>query len=76
MPVQPVALRYSQPGLPVSPAVAWVGDTTLVQNLWAVACAQGIQVRLQALPAHGSRHADRRALVRLVEAAVADALAP
>lgn len=73
-PLQPVALRYSEPGHPVSPATAWVGETTLVQNLWAVACAEGLTVRVQVLPPLGSRHADRRALVGRVQDAIAAAL--
>ena len=57
-PVQPMALRYSEPGQAVSPAVAWLGDTTLVSSLWTIACAQGLVVHVRALPAEASAHAD------------------
>jgi 1-acyl-sn-glycerol-3-phosphate acyltransferase len=74
-PVQPVALRYSQPGHPVSPAVAWVGESTLGQSLWAIACADGLVVRVQALPPEASVHADRRALAEHLRQQLAEALA-
>ncbi|HSW03398.1 MAG TPA: lysophospholipid acyltransferase family protein [Aquabacterium sp.] len=74
-PVQAVALRYSQPGHAVSPAVAWVGDVTLLQSLWSIAAADGLQAGVRVLPPQGSRHADRRALVAHVRDVIADALA-
>ncbi len=74
-PVQPVVLRFSQPGAPFSPAVAWVGDDTLATSLWRVACARGLQAHVTVLAAHGSRHADRRALAELVKDDIAGVLA-
>jgi 1-acyl-sn-glycerol-3-phosphate acyltransferase len=62
VPVQPVALRYADAAGPVSEAVMFVGDTSLVQSLWWVACGEQITVRVQVLPAQGVRHADRRRL--------------
>lgn len=73
-PVQPVVLRYSQPGQCFSAAVAWLGDTTLVANLWAVLCAQDLAVQMQVLPAIGSRHADRRALAAHVRESIEQVL--
>jgi 1-acyl-sn-glycerol-3-phosphate acyltransferase len=61
-PIQPVALSYSQPGHDVSPAVAWLGDTTLLSSVWTIAMADGLGVRVTALSPQGSEHADRRAL--------------
>jgi 1-acyl-sn-glycerol-3-phosphate acyltransferase len=61
-PVQPVALRFSQPQHAVSPATRFVGDTSLVQSMWAVACADDLRVRVAVLPPVASEHADRRAL--------------
>lgn len=61
-PLQPVALRYHQPGQSPSTVVAWVGDTTLAQSLWAIACAEHLAVTVTALPPVASAHADRRAL--------------
>jgi len=74
-PVQPVALRYSEPGQAVSPAVAWLGDTTLVSSLWTIACAQGLVVHVRALPAEASAHADRRALAEHLQQVLGAALA-
>lgn len=67
-PVQPIALRYSDARRAVSPAAAYVGDTSLVQSLWWVACADSLRVRLCFLPAEATRHADRRALARRLAA--------
>ncbi len=61
-PVQPVALRYSEPGHDVSPSMAFVGDTTLMQSLWQVITARGLVVQLRILPLQAANHADRRAL--------------
>jgi 1-acyl-sn-glycerol-3-phosphate acyltransferase len=74
-PVQPVVLRFHQPGHRFSPDVAWLGETTLLQNLWAVLCAEALTVELSVLPALGSRHADRRALSARVQQAIAEVLA-
>ena len=74
-PVQPMALRYSEPGQAVSPAVAWLGDTTLVSSLWTIACAQGLVVHVRALPAEASAHADRRALAEHLQQVLSEALA-
>lgn len=63
-PIQPVALRYTEPGLDHSPAVSWLGATTLVHSVWTIACARGVQVRVTALASRGSAHADRRALAQ------------
>lgn len=65
-PVQPIALRYADARHAVSPAVAYVGDTTLLQSLWWVAGAQGLRIRVSLLSAEGSRHLDRRALAERV----------
>jgi 1-acyl-sn-glycerol-3-phosphate acyltransferase len=62
VPVQPLALRYAEPGAPVSLAAQWIGDTTLVQSLWRLARARGLSVTVQVLPAERCDHADRRRL--------------
>jgi len=74
VPVQPVALRYTEPGLDWSPTVSWLGATTLVHSVWAIACAQGVQVQVSALPARASAHADRRALAQRLHDDIAQAL--
>ncbi len=61
-PLQPVALRYAAPGQRFARAVEYVGETTMLQSLWRIACARGLVVRVALLPPVGSAHADRRAL--------------
>jgi 1-acyl-sn-glycerol-3-phosphate acyltransferase len=73
-PIQPVALRYAEPGHAVSPAASWVGDDTLAASLWRVACSRGLTVRVQALTARGSAHADRRALAQTLSGDIEQAL--
>lgn len=75
-PVQPVALRFTEPGLDWSPAVSWLGATTLVHSVWTIACARGVQVRVVALPARASASADRRALAQRLRDDIHAALRP
>lgn len=75
LPIQPVVLRWHEPGRRFSPAAQFVGETTLLQSVWRIASAQGLAVELQILPAQGSAHADRRALAEHVRAQIAAALA-
>jgi 1-acyl-sn-glycerol-3-phosphate acyltransferase len=74
IPVQPIALKYSDPDHAVSPAAAYVGDTSLLQSLWWVASADGLRVKVTMLPAEGTRHLDRRALAERVRGQIASAL--
>jgi 1-acyl-sn-glycerol-3-phosphate acyltransferase len=74
VPVQPVALRYTEPGLDWSPAVSWLGATTLVHSVWAIACAREVQVQVSILAARASAHADRRALAQRLHDDIAEAL--
>jgi 1-acyl-sn-glycerol-3-phosphate acyltransferase len=55
-------LRFADAQQRFSPAVAYVGDTTLLQSLWRVATARGLVAHVDLLPPQGSAHADRRAL--------------
>lgn len=74
-PVQAVALRFSDACDSVSPAVAYVGDTSLIQSLWWVACAEGLRAHVRFLPPQGSAHLERRALAALLREEIAQALA-
>lgn len=74
-PIQPVALRFHQPGLPFSPSVEFVGATTLAQTVWRTACASGLQVEVEWLDAQRSVHADRRALAAYLRERIAAVLA-
>ena len=74
-PVQPLVLRYHQPGQAFSTAVEYVGPTTLWQSLWRVACARELGVQLEWLPALASAGADRRRLAAALQASIARCLA-
>lgn len=74
LPAQPVALRYSDPQHAVSPAARFVGDTTLAQSLWALACADGLTVHVHVLPPESVAHADRRALAAHLREEIAQEL--
>jgi 1-acyl-sn-glycerol-3-phosphate acyltransferase len=73
-PVQAVALRYADRQLAVSPAAAFVGETTLFGSLWMLACARDLSCHLHLLPALASRHADRRSLAGTLAADIGAAL--
>ena len=74
-PIQPVVLRFHQPGQPFSPAVEFVGPTTLLQTMWRTACASGLQAEVQWLDAQRTAHADRRALAAYLRERIGAALA-
>jgi len=61
-PVQAIALRFSDAQHALSPAVAFVGDTTLAQSLWWVVKATRLCAQVHMLPPQATRHLDRRAL--------------
>ncbi len=69
--VQPVVLRYSEPGLPVSVAAQYIGDTTLVESLMKVCRARGLVVDVRFLPAEPAGELDRRALAQRLHDRVA-----
>jgi 1-acyl-sn-glycerol-3-phosphate acyltransferase len=74
VPIQPVALRYSDPQQAVSDVAAYVGDISLMQSLWQVVAARGLQIHVTVLPAQAVNHADRRALAEQLQALVAASL--
>ena len=73
-PVQPVALRFSDSSRAVSRAVEFIGDTTLVQSLWRVACGDGVTACVALLTPRASAHADRRELAATLRADIAEKL--
>lgn len=73
-PVQPLALRYSDEAHDISPAAAFVGDTTLWQSLWGVITARQLTVQVTVMPLQAVDHADRRALAELLSTQIADCL--
>ena len=74
-PVQLAVLRFADARHRFSPAAEYVGDTSLLQSLWRLACARGVVVHLDLLPPQGTQHADRRALAEHLRQQVADHLA-
>ena len=74
-PVQPVALRFSDSSRPVSHAVEFIGDTTLLQSLWRVARGDGVTARVALLPPRDSTLADRRELAAALRADIETHLA-
>jgi 1-acyl-sn-glycerol-3-phosphate acyltransferase len=73
-PVQPIGLRFSDPAHAVSPVVCYLDDTTLLQSVWSVVCADGLSVRVLLLPALAVAHADRRQLAQQLRLEIEAAL--
>ncbi|MBK7613615.1 MAG: 1-acyl-sn-glycerol-3-phosphate acyltransferase [Burkholderiales bacterium] len=73
-PIQPVVLRFSEPGQRFSVSAQYIGDTTLLQSIWRVITARGLTVQVQFLPPQGSAHADRRALAAHLQSEIQLAL--
>ncbi len=66
--VLPVVLRWHQPGERFSTAARFIGDTTLAQSLWRIACARGLAIQVQVLPAVPAAGQERRALAEALRA--------
>lgn len=72
--VQPVALRFSDAGGAFSRAVVYVGDTTLVQSLWRVACAEELCAHVEFLDPLPVAGLERRVLADTVREQIAAVL--
>lgn len=70
VPLQPVVVRYADTANIISPAAAYVGDTSLVESMWWIVCAEGLRVHVNLLTAMETVHADRRALAQNVRAVI------
>ncbi len=75
-PVQLAVLRFADHRHHCSPAVHYMGDTSLLQSLWRVACADGLRVHVSLLLPQATAHADRRALAEHLRQQVAEQLQP
>jgi 1-acyl-sn-glycerol-3-phosphate acyltransferase len=75
-PIQPAVLRFADSARRFSPAVAYVGDTSLLQSLWWVATARGLVAHVDLLMPQASAHADRRRLAETLRAQMAACLSP
>ena len=73
-PLQPLALRYHSAEERFAAAAQFVGDTTLVQSMWRIAAARGLQAELKLLPAIDTQAMERRALAALVRERIQAAL--
>ena len=73
-PVQAVALRYRDAASPVSQAAAFVGEMTLIESLWQVVRARGLEVQVQRLPAIRTEGFERRTLGERLRHEIAAAL--
>ncbi|MFL6624862.1 MAG: lysophospholipid acyltransferase family protein [Vitreoscilla sp.] len=60
--IQPIVLRYSEPGLPVSVAAQYIDDTTLVESVMKVCRARGVVVDVRFLAPEPAGELDRRVL--------------
>ena len=69
--VQPIVLRYSEPGHPVSVAAQYTGTTTLVESLMKVCRARGLVVDVRFLAPEPAGELDRRALAELLRGRIA-----
>jgi 1-acyl-sn-glycerol-3-phosphate acyltransferase len=69
--VQPVVMRYSEPGHPVSVAARYTGTTTLVESLMKVCRARGLVVDVRFLPVEPAAETDRRVLAERLRERIA-----
>ena len=69
--IQPIVLRYSEPGMPVSVAAQYTGDTTLVDSVMKVCRARGIVVDVCFMAPEPAGEVDRRALAERLHDRVA-----
>jgi len=74
-PIQPIALRFSDQRDRISPAVEFVGATTLVESLWRVARAERLVAHVALLPARPSTAVDRRVLAQMLRDDIAAQIA-
>jgi 1-acyl-sn-glycerol-3-phosphate acyltransferase len=73
-PVWPVAIRYTDSGVPTD-AAAFVGDMGLLTTLARILTARDLAIRITLLPAiEVARHGNRHAVARAARAAIAEAL--
>ena len=73
-PVQPVALRFFSERSAFSQEVSYVGETTLLQSIWRIACARGLSVHVDLLVPVATQHTERRALAEHLRELIQQAL--
>lgn len=75
VPVQAIALRFSDAREPVSAAAAYIGDMSLMQSLWAVVSASDLTAHVVVLPTLPSQGFERRPLAERLRADISAQLA-
>lgn len=73
-PLQPLALRFFTADERFAQAAQFVGETTLLQSLWRLATARGLQAELRLLPALPTEGMERRALAEATRGVIQAAL--
>jgi 1-acyl-sn-glycerol-3-phosphate acyltransferase len=68
VPVQAIALRFSDASERISSAAAYIGDMTLMQSMWAVTSACNLTVHVRVLPAMSPEGLARRELAERLRA--------
>ena len=71
VPVQAIALRFSDASERISSAAAYIGDMTLMQSMWAVVSASDLTVHVAVLPALSPQGFERRPLAERLRAQIA-----
>ncbi|HEY1092721.1 MAG TPA: lysophospholipid acyltransferase family protein [Burkholderiaceae bacterium] len=71
--IQPVVLRWHTPEERFATPAQFIGQTTLLQSVWMLACARNLSVSVQLLPAEPPT-LDRRELAETLRAEIAAAL--
>ena len=66
----PLALLYADAIHASSPAVTFIGETTLVQSMWRIAAARGLRVTVTQLPVIEVATMDRRAAAQAARVAI------
>lgn len=70
-PVQPVALWFSDAHGRFSEAVEFVGETTMMQSVWRVVCADALVAHVALLHSRATEGTDRRVLAQILQSDVA-----
>lgn len=75
-PLQPVVLRWHQPGQPYSEDARFIGQMTLMESLWRILTARDLSVRIERLPLIETHGHERRALAEILSQRLSAALPP
>ncbi|MDH0863189.1 lysophospholipid acyltransferase family protein [Mitsuaria sp. GD03876] len=73
-PLQPVVLRWHQPGKPYSEAAQYIGQMSLMESLWRILTAKDLAVEVRSLDAMPTEGMDRRHLAEALAQAISTAL--